>query len=171
MKWKSNLCANLASPRLCKGHGSNGRKGKLKHPGLHPFPSTPLDFHSVYFQLQGNGNIFIFVSLLKYSINSSKCNFKSQTKHFLSLPHIISVCQQKYTHKPIMFTYVHTASKPHCTLRRGESFCKAGGRRGMGSERWETFRAYHFPFYASDPKPTEFRKQVSSSLSRFWNRL
>ena len=150
-----------------------GRKGSWS---IHDFilPSPPPVFTLCIFQLQRNENIFIFVPFLRalYLQDQLKQhNFKSQTKYFPSLPPIISVCQQKYTHKPIMFTYVHTASKPHCALQHGESFCIAGGSRRMGSERWETSRAYHFPFCASDPTLTEVREWVSSSLSRLWNRL
>lgn len=110
--------------------------------------------------------LFHFSSTL-FTRSIKKCNFKSQTKYFPSLPPIISVCQQKCTHKPIMFTYVCTASKPHCALQRGESFCIAGGSRGMGSERWETSRAYHFPFCASDPTLTESESEFLAASVGF----
>lgn len=156
---------------VCERGGTNGEKGKLKYLWFHLFSLLPSIFILCVFQLQRN-ICFCFISqALCLQDQLKKCNFKSQTKYLPSLPSIISVCQQKYTHKAIMFTYVHTASKPHCALQCGESFCIAGGNRRMGSERWETSQAYHFPFCASDSTLTEVREQISSSFSRFWNRL
>lgn len=154
-----------------KEHGSNGEKTKRKSPGCHLSPLLLSIFILCIFSgKEMKTSLFLF-NFSETLFTIQKCNFKSETKYFLSLSPIISVCQQKYTHKPIMFTYVHTASKPHCALQCGESFWIAEEGKEMGSERWETFRACHFPFCTSDLKLTEAREQVSSSFSKLWNRL
>lgn len=169
MKWKSNLCTSLDSPLSWKWRSMAWGENKTEESRTSSFLSSIFilcifsckEIKTVLFLLNFSGTLFTI----------QKCNFNSETKYFLFLSPIISVCQQKDAHKPIMFTYVHTASKPHCALQCGESFCIAEERKGMGSERWETFWAYNFPFCTSDLELTEAREQVSSSFSRLWNRL
>lgn len=169
MKWKSNLCASLGSPLSWKWR-SMAVMGRKQNGRVQVSPLLLSIFILCIFSCKEMKTFLFLFNFSGTLFTVQKCNFKSETKYFLSLSPIISVCQQKYTHKPIMFTYGHTVSKPHCALQCDESFCIAEERKEMGSERWETFWAYDFPFCTSDLKLTEAREQVSSSFSNLGTR-
>lgn len=167
-KWKSNVCTSLASPLLhkWKSMALMGRKGKWN---IHDFILIPLVLFCVFSSCREmKTSLFLFNLLSSLFTRSTE---KNTTSNVRVLPLTILVCQQKCTHKSILLAHVHRASKPHCALQCGESFCLAGERQEMGFERWEISWAYNFSFCASDPTLTKVRKSVSSSFSRLWNRL